>query len=337
MSSARPATLVTALFRRRRAGGKVSLVAFGVPFRVAALDCGTNSTRLLIADSDGSPIARRMQVTRLGEGVDASRRLNPEAVKRTLVVLEEYRQLMDETSVQRARLVATSAARDATNSDEFFRAAEEVTGVPAELLSGQEEGRLSFLGATALLPRGWDRERPVLVVDIGGGSTELVGGSPSNPGNARAVSMDIGCVRLTERFLTDDPPTRSELVAARAAVDEALGGAASELPELDPGGPVIGLAGTVSTLASLAGQLEIYDRERIHHVVLPRQEVHSWLSRLASEDVEARRRRPGMDPGRADVIVGGVLVLAAVMDDFDRGYCLVSEDDILDGLVASLL
>lgn len=304
---------------------------------VAALDCGTNSTRLLIVGPDRRVLERRMQVTRLGEGVDASGRLAPAAIARTVAVLSDYHDLMERHGVGRARMAATSAARDAANADAFFDAAERATGTRPELLSGDEEGRLSFAGATAALPADWDRDAPVLVVDIGGGSTELVVGRPSDPESAAGISLDVGCVRLSERFLRGDPPRPDELRSARAHVDEALGHARASLPDLPGPGPVIGLAGTVSTLASLARRLERYDRSRIHHARLRRDEVAGWLQRLAGEPTARRLERPGMDPGRADVIVGGVLVLDAVMTDFDRDTVLVSEDDILDGIAAGLL
>ena len=243
----------------------------------------------------------------------------------------------------RARLVATSAARDAVNADEFFTAAEEVTGVRPELLSGLEEGRLSFAGATASLPGDVQRGQAVLVVDIGGGSTELVAGSapggpagPADDADVVAVSLDIGCVRLTERFFPHDPPLGHEVAEARAVVEAAVRRARTELPPTEGDGILIGLAGTVSTLAALNLELTDYDRGSIHHAVLSREDVDAWLTRLATEDRRARLARPGMVEGRADVIVGGVLVLAEVMAGFERGECLVSEDDILDGLVASL-
>jgi len=183
----------------------------------------------------------------------------------------------------------------------------------------------------------------VLVVDIGGGSTELVTAAPPAPsggggtGEVAAVSLDIGCVRLTERFFHHDPPLGPELADARAVVEAEVGRARAELPLMDGDGILIGLAGTVSTLAALALELPRYERARIHHAVLSRDQVEVWLERLASEDRRARLARPGMVEGRADVIVGGVVVLAAVMAGFDRSTCLVSEDDILDGMVASIL
>jgi exopolyphosphatase/guanosine-5'-triphosphate,3'-diphosphate pyrophosphatase len=309
----------------------------------AALDCGTNSTRLLIVDAEDRVLQREMRITRLGEAVDATQKLSADAIARTVSVLRDYKQIMDGHGVRRARLVATSAARDAANVYEFFAAAEDATGVRPELLSGLEEGRLSFVGATASLPAG-DRGRQALVVDIGGGSTELVvGQTPDEPAPVargdpavEAVSLDIGCVRLSERFFHHDPPLVDELAEARRVVEGEVGRARRELPPLAARGTLIGLAGTVSTLAALALRLDHYERARIHHVRLTSDLVDEWLDILATEDRQARLRRPGMVEGRADVIVGGVLVLATVMAGFDRTTCLVSENDILDGIVASI-
>jgi exopolyphosphatase/guanosine-5'-triphosphate,3'-diphosphate pyrophosphatase len=308
---------------------------------VAAVDCGTNSTRLLIVDDHGSVLDRQMRITRLGQGVDATRTLSPDALARTVSVLREFRGLMDLHGVVRARVVATSAVRDATNAQEFLAAALDATGVRPEILSGLEEGALSFAGATAHVPPELVGPGPVLVVDIGGGSTELAAAT-LRPGPRRlrgvaAVSLDVGCVRVTERFLHHDPPWPDELADARRTVDAQLAGAASVLPPLAPGGLLIGLAGTVSTLGALDQRLDRYRREAIHHAVLGRDKVEHWLQILAAEDSRARLSRPGMVEGRADVIVGGVLILDAVMAAFERDACLVSEDDILDGLAASLL
>jgi exopolyphosphatase / guanosine-5'-triphosphate,3'-diphosphate pyrophosphatase len=314
------------------------------PGPVAAVDCGTNSTRLLVVDGHGSVLERQMRVTRLGEGVDATRTLSRAAITRTVSVLRDFRGLMDLHGVVRARLVTTSAARDATNAEEFLLAALEATGVQPEILSGIEEGALSFTGATAHVPPELLGPGPVLVVDIGGGSTELVTGmlapddSPLSPPPAvSAESLDVGCVRITERFLRHDPPSADELTQARRAVEAELHGARHALPALVRGGLLIGLAGTVSTIAALDRRLPRYERDAIHHAVLARRTVGHWLATLAGEPAEARLARPGMIEGRADVIVGGVLILDAVMAVFDRDSCLVSEDDILDGLAASLL
>jgi len=298
------------------------------------MDCGTNSTRLLVADAGGSPLRRLMRITRLGEGVDSTGKLSRDAIDRTLAVLTEYRTEMEALGVRRARLVATSAVRDAVNGDEFLAAASEAVGVRAELLSGEEEGALAYAGATAGLP-------PVagddVVVDIGGGSTELV---VAAPGGLGVVSLDLGCVRLTERLLHHDPPTPQELRAASGAIDAELARAADRLPELRglPGGSrLVGLAGTVSTLAALDQGLAVYDRQAIHHSVLTREAVGRWCDILAGEPATRRARRPGMVDGRQDVILGGALVLREVMDHFGFTRCTVSESDILDGLVASLL
>ena len=333
---------------------------------VAALDCGTNSTRLLILDASGRTLARCTEITRLGQGVDVARRIVPEAIARTVAVLERYRAEMDHHGVVAARLAATSAARDAANSAEVLDAFERVSGVKVEVLTGEEEGSLAFAGATADLPP-WDGRggEPELVIDIGGGSTELIAGIPGVaqpaapesvagvPGSAqrgpdpsaapRAVSLDMGCVRVTERFLRHDPPLPVEIADATAMIDELLEGAKLELaPVLQGTGlelpdRLIGLAGTVSTLASLVAGLPSYDRKSVHHLELERETVDEWLARLAAEDMSARLERPGMVRGREDVIVGGVLVLSRAMDRFGRQVCLTSEDDILDGLAATLL
>jgi len=296
---------------------------------VAALDCGTNSTRLLIT-APGLPELRLMRITRLGQGVDATTKLDPDAIARTLDVLAEYRLEMDRHHVGRARLVATSAVRDADNGDEFLRAASRVIGVPAELLDGGAEGALAFAGATASL------EVPssdVAIIDIGGGSTELVTGV----GEIEAISLDLGCVRLTERYLHHDPPTRDELDAASRFVRTELDRAALALPRLsEPGLTLVGLAGTVSTLGALTLGLSDYDRDKIHHSVLGAADVAEWCDRLAAETAVERGRRPAIAAGREDVIVGGVLVLRDAMARFGFDRCLVSEADILDGIAAGL-
>jgi exopolyphosphatase/guanosine-5'-triphosphate,3'-diphosphate pyrophosphatase len=301
---------------------------------VAAIDCGTNSTRLLIVDGHGDTLERSMRITRLGAGVDATGVLAPDAVERCLAVLREYRQMMDKFSVGRGRLAATSAARDAANGDEFLRAAGEVTGIEPELLAGTEEGRLSMAGALSDLGL---EEGPFLILDIGGGSTELVAGSGADDPELAVVSLQVGCVRITERFLHDDPPTPEQLSAAAAMVDELLDEAVTDHPRLGDAHRLVGLAGTVTTLASLHLGLDVYDRDRIHHHVLTAGVVDQWYRTLASEVTAARLDRAGMVPGREDVIVGGALILARVMARFGFEECLVSEADILDGMAASLL
>jgi exopolyphosphatase/guanosine-5'-triphosphate,3'-diphosphate pyrophosphatase len=305
------------------------------------VDCGTNSTRLIVVDHDGSVLEREMQITRLGEGVDATRRLAEAAIERTLAVLRGYRQVMDWRGVGRTRVVATSAARDALNAESFMKPVEEIIGVRPEVLPGREEGRLSFLGATARLPVS-PAQLPLLVTDIGGGSTELSIGSPRVQGGPATAalatrSLDVGCVRVTERYLRHDPPRRDEVAEARAAVEKEVLQARDELPPLVQDSLLVGLAGTVSTLTSLVNGIVHYDRVKVHHSVIRRDEVEHWLSILASEEAEARLTHPAMVVGRQDVIVGGAIVLAAVMEVFGRDRCLVSEDDILDGMATELL
>ncbi|MGO9029011.1 MAG: exopolyphosphatase [Acidimicrobiales bacterium] len=301
---------------------------------VAAIDCGTNSTRLLVADAGGRPLERLMRITRLGEGVDATGSLSAVAIERSVAVLGEYRAVMDRFGVARARLVATSAARDASNGSTFLAAAAAVVGVQPELLSGREEGALSMAGAVADLD---PADGPFLVVDIGGGSTELVAGSGPDDPDLVAVSLQLGCVRVTERFLASDPPTGAELTSAEAMVADALEQAVADHPRFLDKPRLVGLAGTVTTLSSLQSGLATYDRDRIHHSVLSADQVDHWYRVLAGDDGAARLARPGMVAGREDVIVGGAMILSVVMRRLGLPECLVSEADILDGLVAGLL
>ena len=301
---------------------------------VAAIDCGTELHPTARRRWRGSVVAREMRITRLGEGVDTSRHLRDDAIERTIAVLRGYRSIMDDTQVARARMVATSAVRDASDGDRFLSSAAEVVGVEAELLSGEEEGRLSYEGATADLP---PELAMVVVIDIGGGSTELVV-KPDQ--EIRSISMDIGCVRVTERFLPGDPPRPEEISRAREAIRTELDRAVDVIPELRALGPdtlLVGLAGTVSTLASLELDLDRYDRARIHHALLTRDAVERWCEILGRESVaEHAARRVALPEGRQDVIVGGALVLSEAMRWFDLPACLVSEADLLDGLVMSI-
>lgn len=300
---------------------------------VAALDCGTNSTRLLVVRASGEVAAREMRITRLGAGVDASHRLQPEAIGRTLDVLKEYRSIMDTEQVTRARLVATSAVRDATNYEAFLEPASEVVGVRAEVLSGDEEGRVSYEGATHDLPA---VPGQTVVIDIGGGSTEIV---TLADGAIAAISLDIGCVRLTERYLKSDPPTSEEIDAARGAIEAELDRAAGRIPSLARlgyGDRLVGLAGTVSTLAGLELGLVHYERDRIHHFVLSLTSVEEWCDLLGAERVQDRAERAAITKGREDVIFGGALVLKETMLRFGLVECVVSEADILDGLILGL-
>ena len=309
--------------------------------RLGAVDCGTNSTRLLVAEVGGpgaaggtTTIERQMRITRLGRGVDATGALAPEAVDLTLAVLREYRAALDRHGVERVRMTATSAARDATNREIFFEPAAEIVGTAPELLSGDEEGRLSFAGATAEL----DPARgPFLVVDIGGGSTEFAVGAGAGGPPDGVVSVDVGCVRVTEKFLHHDPPAPEELSQALSVVHDHLDDVARELPAATEATTLVGLAGTVTTVAAIELGLREYDRDRIHHFVLTRQAAEEVFRTLATEPRAVRVHNPGLEAARADVIVGGAAILVAIMRYFERNECLVSEADILDGLIRSLL
>ncbi|HEY2813476.1 MAG TPA: Ppx/GppA phosphatase family protein [Acidimicrobiales bacterium] len=303
--------------------------------RLASVDCGTNSIRLLVGEPAGdgqfTTLDRRMRITRLGQGVDAAGKLAPEAIERTTDVLREYRGVMDELGVERVRITATSAARDADNRDEFFDAAEAIVGARPELLSGQEEGRLSFLGATADIDRNLG---PFLVVDIGGGSTEFIVGTDEAEG---VLSLDIGCVRLTEKELHHDPPQPEELSIALSMVDAYLDDVRREIPAAAEARTFIGVAGTITTVAAVEIGLAEYDRDRIHHFHLTHAAAEDVFRTLATESHDARIANPGLEEARADVIVGGCCILVAIFRGFGFDECLVSEADILDGLLYSLL
>jgi len=302
---------------------------------VASIDCGTNSTRLLVARAgrDGAleQLDRRMVITRLGAGVDARRALDPAAVGRTVDVLRDYRRAMDEAGVERVRASGTSAVRDASNGDAFLEAAAQVVGAPVELLSGDEEGRLAFAGATADLD---PADGPFLVVDIGGGSTEFIVGTTAPEG---LLSVDVGCVRITERYLHSDPPQPEELSAAISVTLAHLEDVARELPATRAARCLVGLAGTVTTVAAVELGLPAYDRDRTHHFRLTRAAAEDVFRTLATEARADRIHNPGLEEARADVIVGGCCVLVAVMRFFEADELLVSEADLLDGLARSLL
>jgi exopolyphosphatase / guanosine-5'-triphosphate,3'-diphosphate pyrophosphatase len=295
----------------------------------AAIDCGTNSTRLLISDGS-TTVDRRMRVTRLGAGVDRSGRLDPDAVGRTLEVLRDYRAIMDRHGVSGVRIAATSAARDADNREDFFGPAAEVIGIAPELLSGTEEAELSFRGATT----GPDLPGRSLVVDIGGGSTEFALGAGTMEAS---ISVDMGCVRMTEKYLRHDPPLPEELSNCLAEVEQHLDDVSREVPEAGDAVRFIGLAGTVTTVAAVEMGLSEYDRAAIHHFVLTRSAAEDVFRTLATESLADRVHNPGLEPGRADVIVGGCCVLVGIFRYFGFQECLVSEADILDGLVLSQL
>jgi exopolyphosphatase/guanosine-5'-triphosphate,3'-diphosphate pyrophosphatase len=304
--------------------------------RLAAVDIGTNSVRLLVADVDGGgrdaklrTLDRRMRITRLGQGVDRARVLAPEAIARTIDVLREYRAALEEHGVERVRATATSAARDAGNRDEFFASAHDALGVTSELLAGEEEARLSFLGATADL----DAPAPFLVVDIGGGSTEFVLGTEEPTG---LVSLDIGCVRVTEQFLQSDPPAPEELANAVATVRDLIADVPRVVPGAADAGTLVGLAGTITTIAAIEQGLPEYDPERIHHFRLTRDAAEDVFRTLATESAAQRAHNPGLEAGRVDVIVGGAIVVVSILRVLGYDEVLVSEADILDGLVRSI-
>ncbi|HSK54227.1 MAG TPA: Ppx/GppA phosphatase family protein [Jiangellales bacterium] len=327
--------------------------------RVAAVDCGTNSIRLLVADVDTATatqvdLDRRMEIVRLGQGVDRTGRLAPDALARTLAALAGYSHRASALGVERTRVIATSATRDAANRDDFVGGVVEVLGVPPEVVTGDEEARLSFTGATRALPG--DVPGPYLVVDIGGGSTELVlgsagrtgesaGASADGPGDGAgggtadvtaAVSVDIGCVRLTERHLHDDPPTAEQVAAAVADIEAGLDRAATAIP-LRRARSLVGLAGSVTTVAGIALDLPEYDAERIHHSRVSAADVRAVTERLMSSTHAERAAIPVMHPGRVDVIGAGALVLHRIVERVGLPEVVVSEHDILDGIAWSLV
>jgi exopolyphosphatase / guanosine-5'-triphosphate,3'-diphosphate pyrophosphatase len=308
--------------------------------RAAAIDCGTNSLRLLVADLDPrartlADVDRRMEIVRLGQGVDATGRLAPDALARTLRALADYARIVAAAGATTVRMVATSATRDAANAADFVAGVHDVLGIAPEVLSGDEEARLSFTGATMELAAGPGLARPpYLVADIGGGSTEFVLGDPGRV--TAAVSVDIGCVRMTERHLHGDPPSAAEAAAARADIGAALDVVAAKIPVADAR-TLVGLAGSVTTVAALALGLDGYDPARIHHARIGASQVREQMARLLSLPQAARARLPVMHPGRVDVIAGGAMVLSAIMDRFGFGAVLVSEHDILDGIAWSLV
>ena len=305
--------------------------------RVAAVDCGTNSIRLLVADLDPDAgtlhdVDRRTEIVRLGEGVDRTGRLSPVALQRTLAACDRYVAVVRDAGAERVRFVATSASRDVENRDEFVAGVRDRFGVDPEVVTGAEEAALSFAGATRELA-GADLARPFLAVDIGGGSTELVLGDSRADA---ACSVDIGCVRMTERHLHDDPPTAAQVAAARRDVEHGLDLAAATVP-LEAAGTVVGLAGSVTTVAAMALALPTYDPTVIHHARIHSDAVHEVASRLLTMSKEARTALPFMHPGRVDVIGAGALVLSVVLQRAGADSVVASEHDILDGIAWSCL
>jgi|TARA_B100000427_G_scaffold135903_1_gene112980 exopolyphosphatase/guanosine-5'-triphosphate,3'-diphosphate pyrophosphatase len=296
----------------------------------AAIDCGTNSTRMLIANKFET-LDRQMKITRLGQGLDQSGELSNQAMSRVIDVLKDFRRSLDKHEVSEVRMVATSAARDASNSEDFFNKVESTLGVRPELLTGEEEGRLSFQGAIAELD---PSQGPFLILDIGGGSTEFVFGSEKAE---NVYSSQIGCVRLTEEFFENDPPLPEELHACLSVVGGHVDDALREIPNIGDEVTLVGLAGTVSCIAAIEIGLEKYDREKIHHFHLSKDAVEDVFRTLATENKLERMSNPGLEEDRADVIVAGTAILVKVMRQLQLTECLVSESDIMDGILHSML
>ncbi|MGW6293150.1 Ppx/GppA phosphatase family protein [Streptomyces sp. NPDC055058] len=310
--------------------------------RVAAIDCGTNSIRLLVADAhpgtgELTDLDRRMTIVRLGEGVDRTGRLAPQALERTFAACRAYAEIIERHGAERTRFVATSASRDAENRDDFVRGVVDILGVEPEVITGDQEAAFSFTGATKELTGRTDLRRPFLVVDIGGGSTEFVLGDD----RVRAArSVDVGCVRMTERHLVrdgavTDPPTAGQVAAMRADIESALDLAEKTVP-LREAHTLVGLAGSVTTVSAIAQDLPGYDSAAIHHSRISRErvrEISEWLLRSTHAE---RAAVPSMHPGRVDVIAAGALVLLAVMERVDAREVVASEHDILDGIAWSL-
>lgn len=296
---------------------------------VAAVDCGTNSIRLLVSRK-GEDLAREMRIVRLGAGVDETGRLDPAAIERTRIALVDYADTVRRLGATVTRMVATSASRDAENRADFVEMVRGVLGVEPEVITGDEEAALSYAGAVAGLP---DLTWPLLVADIGGGSTELVVGNADGPQGARSV--DVGCVRMTERRLRSDPPTADEADAARADIRDALASAAETVP-LSSAATFVGLAGSVTTVVAHALRLDRYDPERIHGTRVAASGVLAACTDLLAMSRAERAALPYLHEGRVDVIGGGALVVAEVLLASGCDAMIASERDILDGIAASL-
>lgn len=310
--------------------------------RVGAIDAGTNTTRLLVVEAGGATgpggieeLDRRLVFTRLGEGVDARRRLNPAAIGRTVSAISSYVERCTELGVERVRIAGTSAVREAANRADLLSAVKEATGFDMEVLAGDEEAALSFSGATGDLPGG-----RYLVLDIGGGSTELALGrkrAADGPSQIEGrISLPLGVVRLTERHLAADPPTPRQLAAVEASVDMALDDAEDALAS-PSSAALIGVAGTVTSLAAIHLGLPHYDPRAVHGSHLRVEVVHDLYWRLAGMTLAEREALPPLPPGRADVIVAGCAILSRVIDRWSFEVVRVSEKDILDGLVQELI
>jgi len=309
--------------------------------RVAAIDCGTNSIRLLVADVIGdalSDVHREMRIVRLGQDVDATGRLAPEAVERTRAALADYAAIVRRAGAQRVRMVATSATRDAANREAFFTMVRQTLDADADVITGAEEARLSFTGAVSDLD---PADGPFVVVDVGGGSTEVVLGERDGPrvNLTAARSVNVGCVRITERHLHSDPATPEEVAAAQRFATQTLREAFAEVP-VDKARTWVGVAGTVTTLSAIAQQLPAYDPERIHLSRLSRERVDSTAEHLLASTHQQRSGNPAIHPGRVDVIVGGALIVRVLAEELHTRAgiteLVVSEHDILDGIALGL-
>ena len=305
--------------------------------RVAAFDCGTNAIRLLVADvavGSAEPIRdviRDMRIVRLGEGVDRTGEFSPAALDRLFAALEEFREFLDANKPERLRFVATSASRDVANRAAFVAGVERITGVVPEVISGQEEAELSFLGAVIGLP---NLAAPPLVFDIGGGSTEVILGGPDRQPQA-ITSVNIGCVRMAERHLRSDPATPAQVNAMRADVREAIGRAAEAVP-MREAACLVGLSGTVTTVAAMAHGHEVYDPTLLHGLVVSREQVDDVTARLLAMSAAERAALPFMHPGRVEVIGAGSLSLQAVLEAAGAAEVITSEADLLDGIAFRL-
>lgn len=299
--------------------------------RRAAIDCGTNTIKLLILDEDDTELVREMRMVRLGQGVDATGELAPEALERAFAAIDEYAAIIRDHGVERVRFVATSATRDASNAADFTAGVHQRLGVDPEVVSGTEEAALSFGGAVSHL-----REAPalpVVVVDIGGGSTELIRGSSVTDPPDAAFSMQVGSVRLHERHLRTDPPTMAEITACVRDIDTAL----DECPiSPEQAGTIVGVAGTVTQLAAGALGLTAYSREVVDQARLSVEEIHALVDRLLAMTVSERLALSWMHPGRADVIAAGGLILSRILRRSEVRELVVSEADILDGIARSM-
>lgn len=300
--------------------------------RVAAIDCGTNSIRLLIADiTDGKfkEVLRTMEIVRLGQGVDQNKSFHPDAINRTLLAVEKFAQLIASKGVEKIRFCATSATRDAGNRELFTDGVERILGVKVEVIPGEQEAALSFIGATKELSQS---DGPFLVVDIGGGSTEFVFGSKTVES---AKSVNIGCVRMSERHLNLQPPTMASIAEAIIDIDIAITQAAKEVP-ITEAKSLVAVAGTATTVAAAALKLENYDRHLIHLSRISATSVYQVAASFQSMNKDQLANLGYMHPGRVDVITAGALVLSRIMAATGASEFIASESDILDGIAWSL-